>query len=103
MIESVNANNNTTTKLLAVKYPTALDRAKNNLDNLYKLVDVVDVNSIKNLIGELLFDNRWNQYNYCIIQHNNKYYVIDPLDYDKRTYSRKEVNPEFHPLSHLLK
>jgi hypothetical protein len=40
------------------------------------------------------------RYNYCLIKHNSKLYVIEPSDYEKNLYSRKCV--DYHPLSHLI-
>jgi hypothetical protein len=89
------------TKILAVKWPTSTDRVRSNTQHLQEVVDVQDVNTIKNLIGELLFNvNTLFRYNYCLIHHDNKMYVIEPNDYDKNTYCRKEIS--WHPLSHLL-
>lgn len=89
------------TKLLAVKYPSSVDRARDSLDHLRKVIEVDDANTIKSLIGNLLFNvNTLFRYNYCLINHNNKLYVIEPHDYDRNVYSRKEVAT--HPLSHLI-
>lgn len=89
------------TKLLAVRYPSSVDRVRPGLDHLTKVIEVEDANTIKDLIGELLFNiNTLFRYNYCFIKHNNKMYVIEPSDYDKNLYSRKSV--DYHPLSHLI-
>lgn len=91
------------TKLLAVRYPSSVDRVRPGLDHLTKVIEVEDANTIKDVIGELLFNNNMNvlfRYNYCLIKHNNKMYVIEPSDYDKNLYSRKSV--DYHPLSHLI-
>jgi hypothetical protein len=89
------------TKLLAVRYPSSVDRVRGDTDHLRKIVDIEDVNIIKNLIGELLFNiNNLFRYNYCLIKHDNKLYVIEPTDYEKNTYSRKLVG--YHPMSHML-
>lgn len=92
---------NKTTKLLAVRYPTSVDRVRGSLDHLRKVIEVDDVSTIKSTIGELLFNvNTLFRYNYCLISHNDKLYVIEPIDYDKNLYSRKSV--DYHPLSHLI-
>jgi hypothetical protein len=89
------------TKLLAVRYPSSVDRVRSGLNHLNKVIEVEDANTIKNLIGELLFNiNTLFRYNYCLIKHNNKLYVIEATDYDKNLYSRKSV--DYHPLSHLI-
>jgi hypothetical protein len=89
------------TKLLAVRYPSSVDRVRSDTSHLRKVIDVEDANVIKNLIGELLFNvNTLFRYNYCLINHDNKLYVIEPVDYDKNTYSRKLVG--YHPLSNLI-
>lgn len=92
---------NKTTKLLAVRYPTSVDRVRGSLDHLRKVIEVNDVSTIKSTIGELLFNvNTLFRYNYCLINHNDKLYVIEPMDYEKNVYSRKEVAA--HPLSQLI-
>lgn len=89
------------TKVLALRYPASVDRINVKLDHLNKVFDVEDATKVKDLIGELLFNiNMMFRYNYCLIKHDNKLYVIEPSDYDKNLYSRKLVN--YHPLSHLI-
>ena len=89
------------TKVLAVRYPSSVDRVRSDTNHLRKVIDVEDANIIKNLIGELLFNvNELFRYNYCLINHDNKLYVIEATDYDKNLYSRKQVG--YHPLSHLI-
>lgn len=89
------------TKVLAVRYPSSVDRVKSGLDHLKKVFDVEDASKVKDLIGELLFNiNTLFRYNYCLIKHDNKLYVIEATDYDKNLYSRKSV--DYHPLSHLI-
>lgn len=90
-----------TIKLLAVRFPSSVDRVRSDTNHLRKLVEVNDPTTVKTLIGELLFNvNTLFRYNYCLISHDNKLYVIEPVDYDQNTYARKLVN--YHPLSHLV-
>ena len=45
------------TKLLAVKYPSSVDRIKQSFDHLRQLFDVPDVSKIKDMFGDLLFND----------------------------------------------
>lgn len=91
----------TTTKVLAVRYPSSTDRARLNTDHLRTVVDVPDVSIIKEMFGELLFnDNMLFRYNYCLVKHEGKMYVIEPTDIEKRLYSRKSV--DYHPLCDMI-
>ena len=89
------------TKVLAVRYPSSVDRVKSNTDHLHTVREVEDVSKIKELFGELLFnDNALYRYNYCMVKHDGRYFIIEATDYEKRTYCRKEIS--YSPLTHLL-
>lgn len=89
------------TKVLAVKYPSSVDRVRQTFDHLRQVFDVSDVSKIKDLFGQLLFDdNQLYRYNYCLVRFDNKLYVVEPVDLAKCTYVRKHV--EYHPLSHMI-
>jgi len=89
------------TKVLAVKYPSSVDRVRQSFDHLRQVFDVSDVNTIKEMFGSLLFDERsLYRYNYCLVKFDNKLYVVEPVDLAKCTYVRKQV--EYHPLSHMI-
>lgn len=88
------------TKVLAVKYPSSVDRVKSNTDHLHSVYDVED-SDVKVKLGELLFNlNSLFRYNYCLIKYSQRLFVIEATDYDKNIYSRKEVS--YHPLAHML-
>ena len=66
-----------------------------------KLFDVPDVSTIKDMFGQLLFnDSQLYRYNYCLVRFDNKLYVVEPVDLAKCTYVRKAV--EYHPLQHMI-
>jgi REP element-mobilizing transposase RayT len=89
------------TKILAVKYPSSTDRVRPNSDHLHTVIDVPDVSKIKELFGSLLFrDSELYRYNYCLVKHEGKMYVIEPTDIEKRLYSRKSV--DYHPLCDMI-
>ena len=89
------------TKILAVKYPTSTDRVRTTTDHLRTIIDVPDVTKIKELFGSLLFrDSQLYRYNYCLVKHDGKMYVIEPVDLEKCTYSRKQI--EYHPFSNMI-
>lgn len=89
------------TKVLAVKYPSSVDRVKQSFDHLRQVFEVPDIAKIKDLFSTLLFDeSALFRYNYCLVRFDNKLYVIEPVDLAKCTYVRKQV--ELHPFSHLL-
>jgi len=89
------------TKVLAVKYPSSTDRVKQSFDHLRQVFEVPDVSKIKDLFGNLLFDeNALFRYNYCLVKFNDKMYVIEPVDLVKCTYVRKKV--EYHPLGDMI-
>jgi len=89
------------TKVLAVKYPSSVDRVRQSFDHLRQVCDVPDVNTIKDMFGQLLFnDSQLYRYNYCLVRFDNKLYVVEPVDLAKCTYVRKHV--EYHPLSHMI-
>jgi len=55
------------TKVLAVKYPSSVDRVRQSFDHLRQVFDVPDVNTIKDMFGQLLFnDSQLYRYNYCL-------------------------------------
>lgn len=90
------------TKILAVKYPQAQDRNNptDSINHLHRVVDVIE-SDIRKTIGELLFNIiEFYRYNYCLVKFNNKMYVIEATDFERNTYSRKEV--AWHPLDHYL-
>lgn len=95
------------TKILAVKYPQAQDRNNkfvppNSINHLHRVVEVVEAD-IRKTIGELLFNiSEFYRYNYCLIRFDNKMYVIEATDFERNTYSRKEIVNGWHPLSHYL-
>ena len=89
------------TKVLAVKYPSSVDRVRQNLDHLRQVFEVPDINTIKELFASLMFDDSSTfRYNYCLVRFDNKLYVIEPVDLAKCTYVRKQV--EYHPLQHMI-
>lgn len=89
------------TKVLAVKYPSSVDRVKHSFNHLRRVFEVSDVSKIKDLFGTLLFDEKsLFRYNYCLVKFNDKMYVIEPIDLVKCTYVRKQV--EYHPLSDMI-
>ena len=89
------------TKILAVKYPTSTDRVRTTTDHLRTVIDVPDVNKIKDMFASLLFhESAFFRYNYCLVKHEDKMYVIEPVDLEKCTYSRKQV--EYHPFSNMI-
>lgn len=89
------------TKVLAVKYPSSVDRVRQSFDHLRQVFDVPDVSTIKDMFGSLLFnDSATFRYNYCLVKYNNELFVVEPVDLDKRTYVRKKV--EYHPLSNMV-
>ena len=89
------------TKVLAVRYPSSVDRVRNDTQHLRRVIEIENANDVKNSIMEILFSvNTLFRYNYCLINHDNKLYVIEPVDYDKHIYSRKLVG--YHPMSHML-
>jgi len=89
------------TKLLAVKYPSSVDRVRQSFDHLRQVFDVSDVNTIKDMFGQLLFnDSALYRYNYCLVRFDNKLFVIEPVDLVKCTYVRRPI--QYHPLSYLL-
>lgn len=88
------------TKILAVKYPTSTDRARQTTDHL-RQVFAVEVNAVREMIGKLLFDDsEFFRYNYLLVRYDDKIYAIEPSDINKRTYSRKQLS--YHPLSHMV-
>ena len=89
------------TKVLAVKYPSSVDRVRQSFDHLRQVFDVPDVNTIKDMFGQLLFnDSQLYRYNYCLVKYNNELFIVEPIDLVKCTYVRKHV--EYHPLSHMI-
>lgn len=89
------------TKVLAVRYPSSVDRVRQSFDHLRQVFEVPDVNKIKDLFGTLLFgDNALFRYNYCLVRFDNKLYVIEPVDLVKCTYVRKAV--DYHPFSDMI-
>ena len=87
-------------KVLAIKYPSSVDRNRGDLNHLRSLTEVEETN-VKQLFGELLFHpNSLFRYNYCLVLFDNRMFVIEPVDFDKHLYVRKEVF--YHPLSQLL-
>jgi hypothetical protein len=45
------------TKVLAVKYPSSVDRVRQSFDHLRQVFDVPDVSTIKDMFGSLLFND----------------------------------------------
>lgn len=89
------------TKVLAVKYPSSVDRVRQSFDHLRQVFDVSDVSTIKDMFGSLLFnDSALYRYNYCLVKYNNELFIIEPVDLSKCTYVRKKI--EFHPLQHMV-
>lgn len=87
-------------KILAVRYPTSVDRINNNCDNL-RSVHQVNENEVKQMFQTLLFDaNEFMRYNYCLVKYKNKLYMIEPLNYSNCEYARRII--EYHPLEHML-
>ena len=74
------------TKVLAVKYPSSVDRVRQSFDHLRQVFDVPDVSTIKDMFGQLLFnDSQLYRYNYCLVRFDNKLYVVEPVDLAKCT------------------
>lgn len=89
------------TKVLAVKYPSSVDRVKQSFDHLRQVFEVPDVSKIKDMFATLLFDeSTLFRYNYCLVKYNNELFVVEPVDLDKRIYVRKKV--EYHPLQNMV-
>lgn len=89
------------TKVLAVKYPSSVDRVRQNLDHLRQVFEVPDISTIKELFASLMFnDSSTFRYSYCLVRFDNKLYVIEPVDLVKRTYVRRPI--EYHPLSDMI-
>lgn len=87
-------------KVLAVRYPSSVDRVKNDTSHL-RTIHTVDESQVKTLIGELLFNPQpLFRYNYLLSSFKGKLYVIEASDMEKSTYSRKEVT--YHPFSNLV-
>lgn len=87
-------------KILAVRYPSSVDRVKNDTSHL-RTVHTVDESQVKSAIGELLFNPApLFRFNYLLVNFKNKLYIIEPSDMAKSTYNRKEVT--WHPFSQLV-
>ena len=88
-----------TTKIIAVSYPSGNSRIiiSNNKKPNYSIFSCVEDNRLKEMFVELLFTHA---YNYLLVKYNNILYVIDPLDKNKMTYSKRVVN--YHPLSEVI-
>lgn len=92
------------TSILAIKYPTSVDRNNSN-NNLTKKITVIDNNFVKYHIGQLLFNiDKSQNYNYCLIRFDNKLYVVEPKDthtqHNIYTYTRTQIS--YHPLANQL-
>ena len=88
------------TKILAVRYPSSVDRIRQSLDHLRQVFEV-EALKVKEEIGNLLFhESEFFRYNYLLVKYDNKLYVIEAMDINKRIYSRKQV--EYHPLSYMV-
>ena len=82
------------TKVLAVRYPSF------NSDNV-TVYNVDDPKDIKSTIDDVLFHPfERDRYDYCLVNYNNKLYVIEPIDMSKHTYNRKEIT--YHPKMGLI-
>jgi hypothetical protein len=89
------------TKVLAVRYPSSTDRVRQTVDHLRQVVDVPDINTIKDVFGQLLFnDSQLYRYSYCLVRFDNKLYIVEPVDLAKCTYVRRTI--QYHPLSHMI-
>ena len=89
------------TQILAIRYPSSVDRVRSNTDHLCKVIDVVNVSQIKQHIVDLLFDaNGLFNYNYCVIKHDGKLYVVEAVDAQNQSYERRTIN--YHPLMHMF-
>ena len=89
------------TKVLAVKYPSSVDRVRQSFDHLRQVFDVPDVSTIKDMFGSLLFnDSALYRYNYCLVKYNNELFIVEPIDLVKQTYVRKKI--EYHPLQNMV-
>lgn len=87
-------------KVIAIKYPSSVDRLNNNCNRLHS-VHEVDEGEVKQLFGTLLFDaNEFMRYNYCVVKYQNKLYMIEPLNYLTCEYARRVI--EYHPMEHML-
>ena len=87
--------------MLAVRYPSSVDRVRQSFDHLRQVFDVPDVSKIKDMFGSLLFnDSDLYRYNYCLVRFDDKLFVIEPVDLAKCTYARKAV--VYHPLQHMI-
>ena len=88
------------TSILAIKYPTSVDRNNSN-NNLTKKITVIDNNFVKYHIGQLLFNiDKSQNYNYCLIRFDNKLYVVEPKDAQHNIYTRTQIS--YHPLANQL-
>lgn len=80
------------TKIVAVSYPTGTSRMLNKPN--YTVIHNEDDSKLKGVITQMLFEYG---YNYLLITYNDTMYVIDPLDINNKTYSKRVVT--YHPLS----
>ena len=81
------------TKICAIWYPRNVAAQGKNT-----VVNVDDDNNIKNVFGELLFDQRANA---LLVGYKDKLYVIEATDRENRLYTRRSI--EYHPLSDCVK
>lgn len=81
--------NNKSAKVVAVWYPTKVGRP-----GRHEVVEVTDVNNIKNVFGDLLF---YQMANNLVVNYENKLYMIEPVDSEKKLYKRREI--KYHPLA----
>ena len=80
------------TNILAIWYPTSYKRGTKQ-----EIVQVPDINTIKETISELLFGKRAN---HLLLSYKDQLYVIESMDIEKKLYSKRVV--EYHPLQEKL-
>lgn len=92
--------NHVTIKVLAVRYPSAVDRVKDTLDHLRKVVDV-HPDQLKQNIRDLLFgEDALFNYNYLLYKVNDELFHVEPIDIQRRLIARKKIN--YHPCMYLF-
>ena len=86
---------NTICKMIGIRKLSYLDVAQNTGNQRSSVYEFTEntKDSIKNIIGYLLFDNRMDN---VLVNYNNQLFVCLVTDIDKREYSKKNLT--YHPL-----
>jgi hypothetical protein len=80
------------TKVVAIWYPYNV-----SVSGLHEVVNVDNIENIKNIFGDLLFDRRANA---LLVGYEGNLYVIEATDRENRLYSRRSI--VYHPFSNLV-